>query len=134
MSTIKNIKEKPIICSGTIFGTIKGIKDFLDIICDNMTNNIKIDKPGLDQGIVNYLIHTNKLNNLRYKLLSNKNSEFVNTLQYGIQNIKDDYVVNYNNDVTFLVHQWDRLNQPLRKKLIDIYSPRGYNFKPYTEI
>ena len=133
-SFIENIKEKTIICSGTIFGTIKGISNFLDIICDTMSNIIKIDEPGLDQGIVNYLLYTNKLNDIKYKLLSNKTSDFVNTLQYGIQTIENNYIINYNKDVTFIVHQWDRLEKNLWKQLIDIYSQRGYNFKPYREI
>lgn len=129
MEFIEKIKEKSIICSGTIFGTTRGISIFLDIMCDTMTNSITVDYPGLDQGILNYLIYNQNLNQLNYKILSNKYSEFINTLQYGARQVNNyNQFINFNKDISYIVHQWDRLGPLLRSRLIDRYSSSGYNF------
>lgn len=114
---ISKIQDKPIICSGTTFGTLQGIKKYVDQMCHCMTNVIKIDYPGLDQGVHNYLIHLNLLTDLKYEILPSDNLLF-NTLQYGYKFMNSsNQLINIHNEVSYIVHQWDRLPSYMKERL-----------------
>lgn len=114
---IEKIQNKPIVCSGTTFGTLNGIKSYVDSICEYMSNKIPTDYAGLDQGIHNYLIHCDLLKNINIKILPTEDLLF-NTLQYGHKFMNGaSQLVNKNKEVSYIVHQWDRLPSYMKDRL-----------------
>ena len=102
------IADKRVICSGTTIGTVNGIKKYLDSLC-GIINNYNITEI-LDQGIHNYLIHLNKIENIKIKLLSNDDN-LVNTVGCDVHIVNNDNkITNKNNEVSFIVHQYDRFS------------------------
>lgn len=116
-SIIEKLKDKPIICSGTTYGTLNGIKTYVDYMCSYMSNKISIDSQGLDQGIHNYIIYSNVLKDLNIKILS-VNDILFNTLQYGYKFMNGyNNLVNINKEVSYVVHQWDRLPSYMKDRI-----------------
>jgi len=117
------ISNERVICSGTTIGTVNGIKRYLDTLC-NIILNYKIEEV-LDQGIHMYILYTNKLNGLNIKLLSNEDN-LVNTVGCDVHKIDENYnIVNKNNDISYIVHQYDRFSIELKQKISEKF---GYNF------
>jgi hypothetical protein len=61
---------KPMLCSGSVMGSREGIIDYIDAMGAEFIewkdkDNCRIDLPGDDQSIHNYLYYTNKLKNAR---------------------------------------------------------------------
>lgn len=122
------IKDKKIICSGTILGTILGtyygIMYYLGIF-----NRIveKLNKEchkycGLDQGIHNYLIYSGKLDTLKIRVLTNIDN-YVNTLCLGYKGINDEYkITNINNEGSCIAHQYDRISNDMKEKISSKYN------------
>jgi hypothetical protein len=114
---IERIQNKPIVCSGTTFGTLNGIKSYVDSMCEYMSTKIPTDYAGLDQGIHNYLIHCGLLKNINIKVLPTEDLLF-NTLQYGHKFMNGaSQLVNKNKEVSYIVHQWDRLPSYMKDRL-----------------
>ena len=75
----------------------------------------------LDQGIHNYILYMNILN-LNIKLLSNDDN-FVNTIGTGIKLLNNqNQIININNDVSYIVHQYDRMDKDKLIKLSNKYD------------
>jgi hypothetical protein len=121
---ISYIKEKQIICSGTILGTFYGISCYLEKfnkIVDNLSNKCR-EFPGLDQGIHNYIIYSGKLGMFKVKTLNNIDN-YINTICLGRKGLNDDNkIVNINNEVSCIVHQYDRLSDNMKSKLSTKYD------------
>ena len=114
---IEKFKDKHIICSGTTYGTLNGIKTYVNHMCDYMSYKIRIDYAGLDQGIHNYIIYSDVLKDLKVKILSVDDILF-NTLQYGYKFMNEaSNLVNVNKEVSYIVHQWDRLPSYMKERL-----------------
>jgi hypothetical protein len=117
------ISNNNIICCGTTIGNITSIKKYVNMMCCYILNyNIKTN---LDQGIHNYIIYMNKIPNINVKLLSNKDN-LVNTVGCDIHKLdENNNIVNADNDISYIVHQYDRFSSELKQK---ISNKHGYNF------
>ncbi|GEM_PF-6437546 len=104
------VQDEPIICSGTTFGTLNGIMEYLKIINQVapkiMSKNLS--RPdGIDQGIHNALIRSGAFKN--YKIFSNDNGPII-TLQYAEHKINNrGFVTNLSGSVPEVAHQIDRM-------------------------
>ena len=117
-------ENEHIICSGTILVKNTILKQFLDIFCNNM-NTVLVDNlvKGIiiDQAIHNFLYYNN-LYPFKTKILTNEDN-LVNTLCYSYHKINENnQITNYINDVSYVAHQYDRMNFELKQKLSNKYD------------
>jgi len=122
-SFYEKISNENVICCGTTIGSINSIKQYVDLMCYYISKyNIYTN---LDQGIHNYLFYLNKFNGLNVKLLSNDDN-LVNTVCCDVKILDgNNNIVNKNNNISYIVHQYDRFPFDLKKK---ISHKHGYNF------
>jgi hypothetical protein len=120
---IAGIGENLISCSGTTYGTAKGIREYLAAMCVVMTRMIKTDYAGIDQGIHNFLLYDLKSMPENTKSLTNADG-FVNTLQYAFKfmNENNEIVTSSTGDASYVVHQWDRLPDYMRDRIYPKYD------------
>ena len=119
-----NICNEYIICSGTTLGKKNAINTYVEVMCEHLSKIGKYHKVILDQGYHNYIFYTNLLN-LNIKLLSNHNKEcLVNTVGRKVEQFYDDdyNIVNKNNVIPYVVHQYDRFPSKLQKKFLNRLS------------
>ncbi|GAB3195587.1 hypothetical protein ABID22_001536 [Pontibacter aydingkolensis] len=102
------IRNKGIFCSGTILGdhesTISFLKTFLLSVPEN---NLPFDIKGIDQGLFNVLIHTNKIQQPHI----HSKQEHVLTLSALSKtdySFDEDFIYNANGYKSAVVHQYDR--------------------------
>jgi hypothetical protein len=108
------ICDKNIICCGTTLGKLDSIKQYVNYMCSFINKNNIINN--LDQGIHNYMLHLNILN-LNVKILSNEDN-LVNTLCNDVHKINSSkQIVNKNEDISWIVHQYDRFSNELKKEI-----------------
>lgn len=110
------ICKNNVICCGTTIGKKENIKIYVNNMCDILKKyNIVTN---LDQGLHNYMLYLNTLN-MNIKLLSNDDN-LVNTVGNDLHKINENkLIVNKNNDISWIVHQYDRFSNEL-KKLISV--------------
>ena len=119
----EKISDNYVICCGTTLGKIDAIKSYVEMMCNILSNHNIIEN--LDQAIHNYMLHLNKLDGVSIKLLSNEDN-LVNTVGCDIHKMDDNSnIVNNNNDISYVVHQYDRFSDELKQKLNDKH---GLNF------
>jgi hypothetical protein len=119
----EKICKNSVICCGTTIGKTHAIVKYVDMMCDYIYKN-KITN-NLDQAIHNYMLYFNKLG-INIKLLSNEDN-LVNTVGIDVQKINNkNLIVNKNDDVSYIVHQYDRFSIELKRR-ISIASGK-YNF------
>jgi hypothetical protein len=114
-----NICHNQVICCGTTIGKKNSIIKYVKEMCNYIKKyNIVIN---LDQGLHNYMLYCNTLS-LNVKLLSNEDN-LVNTVGNDVHKINENnLIVNKNNEVSWVVHQYDRFSQELRKKISVKYN------------
>ena len=116
-----NYNDKTVICAGTILLKNSYIIKFLEIFLEYVIN-FKLCQTGinLDQGLYNYLYYADKLKSP--KIMTN-NDNLVNTTGYGIKKInKENLIVNKDDKVSYIVHQYDRFSLLDRKKISNKYN------------
>lgn len=123
---ISKISKNRIICSGTTIGKLNGIKNYVNRMCDLMSNKIHTEFTkftGFDQGIHNYLIYNEGFPDMKVHLFTNRDN-LVNNLQYGEIKFMNEYskIVNVNKEESYIVHQWDRLPDYMRKRFNGKYT------------
>jgi hypothetical protein len=70
----------------------------------------------LDQGLHNYILYCNTLN-INIKLLSNEDN-LVNTVCNDVHKVNgENLIVNKNDDVSYIVHQYDRFSIDLKNQI-----------------
>jgi hypothetical protein len=115
----ESIKENMVICAGTTLLKINALKDYINLMCDILVNyNIKVN---LDQGVHTYIIYTNKIPNINVQILENKDN-FVNTVGLGLKKVKNKKIVNELDEVSYIVHQYDRFDREMLLELDDKYN------------
>ncbi len=119
---LDSIGEKPIICSGITIGSYLPMVDYLEKLTDYIINVVK-DQGCKDQGIHNYLIHTNQIEHI--KLVPDDEGAVSTISSYKpISNValnNDELVINNRGQVINVVHMYDRHWQLLWK-----YNKRYY--------
>lgn len=117
-----SISHNLILCCGTTLGKAFAIKEYVNKMCLLLSqHNIVYN---LDQGIHNYLIYLNKFT-FNVKILDNSDN-LVFTAGCDIHKLNhDDFIVNKNDSVPFVVHQYDRFPLSLKKRLSAKF---GFNF------
>ena len=123
---ISSVADKRIICSGATIGKLNGIKNYVNRMCDLMSNKIHTEFTkftGFDQGINNYLIYIEGFPDMKVHLFANRDN-FVNNLAYGEIKFINEYnkIVNFNKEESYIVHQWDRLADYMRKRFNGKYK------------
>ena len=115
----EQICDNQVICCGTTIGKKDSIIKYVELMCDYIKKyNIVTN---LDQGLHNYMLYLNKLQ-CNVKLLSN-NDNLVNTVGNDLHNVnQNNLIVNKNNEVSWIVHQYDRFSQELRKQISVKYN------------
>ena len=111
------------ICSGTTYGTYDGILNYLTKFIYKLNSyhsSHMFKTKASDQGIHNFLVYCNQLNN--FKILTNKDN-LVNTIGMSKKKINDENkIVNIDKNVSFIVHQYDRMSTDMLKKISYKYN------------
>lgn len=130
---IENIvHNKPILCVGTILGTQKGIVNYLqefNNILFNDVNDTNKSYYGTDSGINYKIIYSNLLKNINICICKNNDllvytmafPIFLNKIDYNIL-LNSNQQICYNNKVCYCVHQYDRLDNNIKKKMSIKYN------------
>ncbi len=106
------IDNETILCSGTFFLSKQKSKYFLETLFSFLINPLCSRDCGVDQGIYNYLCRQYPLGiNIRFL---NNIDNVVNTLGYGYKEVLDSKIVNVEQQVSYVVHQYDRMSQKER--------------------
>lgn len=101
--------DKKILCSGTIIGPVDKMIEFLDKFEEILKKAINLLEGGSDQGIYNYLVRTRLYNEVDIKKYREGQIITVTPLDRESYSFKDHFLVNDNNKVYPVVHQYDRL-------------------------
>ena len=120
------VKNKKILCVGTILGKYKGIVEYLNNFNYILDNEVPVDQKnlyGVDSGINYKIIYGNLLKNINILFCSNKNN-LVYTMAFPIYLNLIDYEtllnnnneIMYNNNISYCIHQYDRLDDIIKKK------------------
>ena len=126
------VKNKPILCVGTILGNNKGVLNYLKAFNDILFNNISEQNKsyyGTDSGINYAIIYGNLLKNINVFVCTNEDL-LVYTIAFPIHLnlINYDTLLNSNNQITYngnicySVHQYDRLDNYFKKQMSIIYN------------
>jgi len=107
-----DLYDKTILCSGTILLSKKVAIEFLEIFCSRLEYSKNLV---MDQGVYNTIIYRN-IRNWNIKILSNKEN-LVNTVGYGYKCVKDNKIVNLDNEVSWIVHQYDRMSNEMKREI-----------------
>lgn len=111
-SIYEMINNNKVICCGTTIAKNNTMKKYIEIMCDYI-KKYKISE-NLDQGLHNYFLYFNILKDTNIKLLSNIDN-LVNTVGCSNKIINNDYIVNKNNEISYIVHQYDRFSKELKE-------------------
>lgn len=115
--------KKPVINSGTIFVKNTALSRFLGKFCETMMNYGLNKIPIIDQGIHNYLYYNNLYN--CYCVSVSNNNEFINTLatRNAIKKLNSNgQIINKNDTITYIVHQYDRMKKEDLKTISTKYD------------
>lgn len=119
----KKIRGKPIICSGTTLGTRDGILQYLKVMIKNILDDDNAMKGQIyrDQCIHNYIIYTDQLSAIKTIYLTNEDN-LVNTVGHGFKGINGGKIVNVRQEISWIVHQYDRLSSEFKKAISTKYN------------
>ena len=126
------VKNKPIVCVGTILGNNKGILNYLKVFNDILFNHVTEENKlyyGTDSGINYSIIYGNLLKNINIYVCENKDL-LVYTMGYPLhlnlvnyeQLLNENNQIMYNKNVCYCVHQYDRLYDNIKKKMSITYN------------
>ena len=109
------ICKNNVICCGTTIGKKQSITDYVNKMCEFL-KKYKI-VTNLDQGLHNYMLYCNHVLNKNIKLLSNDDN-LVNTVGNDLHKINTDkFIVNKNDEISWIVHQYDRFSNEMKKEI-----------------
>jgi hypothetical protein len=122
-SMYDKISENKVICCGTTLSKLQPFKIYVNSMC-TILKTFNIVHP-LDQGIHNYMLYLKLKDTINIKLLTNKDN-FVNTVGCDVKKLDENQnIVNIDNDISYIVHQYDRFSNDLKVK---ISNKLKYNF------
>lgn len=114
------IQHKTVICSGTIIVSKQKALHFLESFSLFLLNSLCSRNCGVDQGVYNYFCHENPLE-LDITFSSNKDN-LVNTIGYGHKEVLNHKIVNSKKEVSYVVHQYDRMTPEQRRDISVKYN------------
>ena len=109
INVINSIKDYYPICAGTIIGDFNYIKNLCENVVENMDNTSYEYFKNCDQSIVNYLVYYKKIfieDDIYWEYACDNNIATVGLLNE--LTIKSNEVVNKDNYIPALIHQYDR--------------------------
>lgn len=107
-----DLYDKTILCSGTILLSKNVAIQFLEIFSSRLEYSKNLV---MDQGVYNTMIYRN-IGNWNIKILSNKDN-LVNTIGYGFKKVKNYEIVNRKDEISWIVHQYDRMSSEMKKEI-----------------
>ena len=127
-----DIGDKTILCSGTVLGSYKKMKEYLNLIKNNIAKfkykkklkyllTLRIDPEGrgCDQGHANYLVHKDLIKNIH--CYSNSDGPFATVFYLKkITFDKNSRLLNNSGNPYLLVHQYDKRWQEFSKQVEEI--------------
>ena len=134
-----NINHKTILCSGTVLGSYKKIKEYLHLIKNNildykykrrlkysLTFRIDPEGRGCDQGHANYLVHKDLIKNIHF--YSNRSGPFATVFYLKKIAFNKEYqLVNSLNEPYTVVHQYDKRWDEFKNSVNEIRKQLGIN-------
>lgn len=108
IDTYNEFKNKNIICAGTIIGNTSILLDLLNLLCKQIFSGKYFKNQ--DQADMNYLIFKKIF---KYPLQKSNNTSGP-IITIGTEKnvlIKNNKILNYNNDIAYLVHQYNRFEK-----------------------
>ncbi|CAE7570437.1 unnamed protein product, partial [Symbiodinium microadriaticum] len=109
--TLKEVGSNPIICSGVSVGSIDTVLPYLSEMKDITLGRSgygkfpTCERNGVDQGVHNVLVHTQKIKNM--KIWGQSESPVLN-LQAKMARVSGRTVLNNKGELAAVVHQYDR--------------------------
>jgi hypothetical protein len=117
------ICNKPILCSGTTFCSKRSLSHYLTALT-SVLDSLTLP-PGcfMDQAIHIYIVYYDLLKPFGVKILNNKDN-LVNTLGVSPHKLlnSENMIVNCNNEVSYIVHQYDRCDTLFKLKISAKYD------------
>lgn len=114
------IQDKTVICSGTILVSKQKALHFLESFSSFLLNPLCSRNCGVDQGVYNYFCHENPLG-LDITFSSNLDN-LVNTIGYGHKEVLNHKIVNAQQQISYVVHQYDRMTLEQQKEISVKYN------------
>eukprot|EP00771_Trimastix_marina_P001526 gnl/Trimastix_PCT/2605.p1 GENE.gnl/Trimastix_PCT/2605~~gnl/Trimastix_PCT/2605.p1 ORF type:complete len:356 (+),score=22.02 gnl/Trimastix_PCT/2605:57-1124(+) len=119
-SVANSIGDKTICCSGTSGGSWEAVKRYVDLQVGELLSRQSCERNGVDQGVHNVLVHTNKITPLR--IIANEDGPIAQMQE--IHEVKLDLygrLVNGQGKPYAIIHQYDRF--PKLVKILDGMYP-----------
>lgn len=110
--------DQKAICVGTVLVKNSSVIKFIVTLCETMIKAKEYQDDYIDQGSHNYLVYNHLYGN-NFKIMTNLDN-FVNTIgvDEAFKNIdNNNQITNSNNEISYIVHQYDRFNLQALKKL-----------------
>lgn len=128
----KLVKDKPILCVGTILGTTNGILQYLkefNNVLFNIVNEENRAYYGTDSGINYYIIYGNLLDTSKICICKNRDKlvytmafpNYLNLIDYNTL-LNEKKQICYDNDVCYCIHQYDRLDDDVKEQISMKYN------------
>ncbi|WP_036477620.1 hypothetical protein [Myxosarcina sp. GI1] len=115
--TLNKISKNKISCSGTTIGTYSAIMNYLEKMIDQLVK-VNDRSVGIDQGIHNYILHTNLIQNVSvFENFYGPVLTIHNTDEKNIFLNTDDYLIDRNGCIINVLHQYDRLSKKFRDQI-----------------
>ncbi len=126
--TLTLIGNNPISCAGIVIGETTAIKDYITKMTNIIITNPNASGP-TDQGLHNYLVHTDKLINM----MLHKNNESpvltIGRMPHGIIPLSHDKrFLNKDKSIPAILHQYDR-HPDIDQRILKKYHSLPYRLK-----
>lgn len=122
---LESLKNKEIISAGTTIGTFNGVLNYLRnmVFYINSLPEKTRNTFGADQAIHNILAHSLLYSLINAKIMRNED-RLVNTICEGFKNLYPglDKIVDSNGQISYIVHQYDRLDEYSLKAISKKYD------------
>ena len=126
------VYNKPILCVGTILGNENGIMEYLEKFVYILLNEVEEENRsyyGTDSGINYKIIYGDLLKNINIYICKNNEKlvytmafpNYLNQIDYSIL-LNNKQQICYNGVVCCCVHQYDRLNDEIKKQMSIKYN------------
>ena len=109
----EQIKDKPVVCCGTIIGSYEKIIEFFTHLTSLTIENPNLEV-GCDQAALNYIVHRKLLD---IRLCDNNSGPFLTLHHTSNYDLKQNRLLLRDGDIASIVHQYDRYSQ-----LVDVFS------------